>query len=576
MGKVIDASEISLRKYLSKNQGQFNVPFTQRPYTWEKEDVSKLLEDVIMVYENRSEDHVHVVNFFTFYDQDSKKYIYDGQQRTITLILILFNLISMMEYSKFLKNSTDDQLEEVRKIHNSLIEEFICSKSTNLRSTNKIWKIYFENGENANHAFQAIIENGNLSKIADDDYVRNFISNNRFIKNRLNEYFEDENIDVYAINDMINAMLDSIILVYVSTTNEQIAKAMFESLNSTGQQVEHYYVLKNALIEKVSNQDAEKWKKIDTYLNGLDKSEFLRSVATMYNGKTMSRDALRVLGEKELYNNETSAIGFITQLGEYSYQFYRINNPMHFNKDASEKKLGESLKDLNVFSFKQHIPLILALVVKEYNYDDILKISEALKNRVIINIFLASQRANSVEALIAELTKKIFNEKLPVELVIKELVKETYNKDQLLSAINTREFKSSPDFIKLKYIFSNLYYLDLEGELLTNRDNYKIWLEHILPQNPELDSSWVEKFGDDIERYRNNLGNMTLLIDIKNKKASNAEFQVKKSIYVNSEYLENKIISKEEDWTIESINNRAFKLVNKIVDLWGNKNNIGK
>lgn len=279
MGKVIDASEISLGKYLSKNQGQFNVPFTQRPYTWEKEDVNKLLEDVIMVYENYKEDHIHVVNFFTFYEQDNRRYIYDGQQRTITLILILFNLISMMKENRFLGDITEPELIRIEKIHNSLIEENICSQSTNLRSEDKIWKVHFENDESANQAFQAIVENVNISKIAGNDYVKNFIINNRLIKNRLDEYFEVKNIDVYAINDMIEAMLKNIILVYVSTTDERIAKAMFESLNSTGQQVEHYYVLKNALFEKISIQDADKWKQIDSNLNGLNKSEFLKSVA---------------------------------------------------------------------------------------------------------------------------------------------------------------------------------------------------------------------------------------------------------------------------------------------------------
>ncbi|MEJ6067176.1 DUF262 domain-containing HNH endonuclease family protein [Psychrobacter sp. 16-Bac2893] len=572
MGKVIDASEISLGKYLSKNQGQFNVPFTQRPYTWEKEDVNKLLEDVIMVYENSKENHIHVVNFFTFYDQDSRKYIYDGQQRTITLILILFNLISMMKEDKFLEGITGTDLSKIIKIHDSLIEENICSQSTNLRSEDKIWKINFENDEYANQAFQAIVENGNLSKIAGNDYVKNFISNNRFIKNRLNEYFEVKNIDVYAINDMIATMLKNIILVYVSTTDERIAKAMFESLNSTGQQVEHYYVLKNALFEKISTQDAGKWKRIDTYLNGLNKSEFLKSVATMYNGKTMSRDALRVLGEKNLYNNETSAIGFITQLSEYSYQFYRINNPMHFSESLVEKKLGECLKVLNTFSFKQHIPLILALIVKDYDYNDILEIAEALKSRVIVNIFLASQRANSVEVLIAELTKNIFNKKIPINSIIRELVKDIYSKDQLSSVISTREFKSSSDFIKLKYILSSLYDLDLGGEVLTNKDNSTIWVEHILPQTPELDSLWIKDFGDDMEKYINNLGNITLLIDTKNKKANNAEFQIKRYIYEQSEYLENKKIAKQEGWKIEDVNNRAVELVNKVIDHWGYKN----
>lgn len=291
----------------------------------------------------------------------------------------------------------------------------------------------------------------------------------------------------------------------------------------------------------------------------------------MYNGKTMSRDALRVLSGKKLYDNETSAIGFITQLAEYSNQFYRINNPIHFKDGLAEKKLGESLKVLNTFGFKQHVPLILALIVKGYNYADIVKITEALKSRVIVNIFLASQRANSVEVLIAELTKDVFNKKISVDLAIRDLVEDVYSKDQLLSIISTREFKSSSDFIKLKYILSSIYDLDLGGELLTNKDNSTIWVEHILPQKPELDSLWNRKFGEDIERYKNNLGNITLLINVKNTSASNAEFQVKKSIYMESEYLENKNIAKQEDWTIEHINSRAIDLVNKVVNNWGYK-----
>lgn len=86
MGKVIDASEISLGIYLSKNQGSFNIPFTQRPYTWEKEDVIKLLEDIIiMVYENRGEDYVHVVNFLLFIIRMVKNIFTTGNKELLHL-----------------------------------------------------------------------------------------------------------------------------------------------------------------------------------------------------------------------------------------------------------------------------------------------------------------------------------------------------------------------------------------------------------------------------------------------------------------------------------------------------------
>ena len=91
METILKADSMTIEKYLNVVDGRFRIPFTQRPYEWTQKQVSRLFYDAMTVAEEK--DHQHILNFVTIYKEevDGQAYrnIYDGQQRTVTLFLLI-------------------------------------------------------------------------------------------------------------------------------------------------------------------------------------------------------------------------------------------------------------------------------------------------------------------------------------------------------------------------------------------------------------------------------------------------------------------------------------------------------
>ena len=105
-------------------------------------------------------------------------------------------------------------------------------------------------------------------------------------------------------------------------------------------------------------------------------------------------------------------------------------------------------------------------------------------------------------------------------------------------------------------------------------DHRIITVEHILPQNPEAESQWLEWFPDAEERtsWVHRLGNLALLSRAKNAQASNFEFERKKNEYFSrrgtSPFALTTQVLAEGDWTPAVLERRQEQLVNRLLDVW--------
>lgn len=92
MGKAIDESVLSVAKLLQLEA--LNIPEYQRPYKWTQDNVSALFQD-IHVQADKSAYRLGSLVFHEHTDKSGKHCldIVDGQQRTLTLLLIVQALI---------------------------------------------------------------------------------------------------------------------------------------------------------------------------------------------------------------------------------------------------------------------------------------------------------------------------------------------------------------------------------------------------------------------------------------------------------------------------------------------------
>ena len=86
MKKHIETEDLSLEQYLDINR-RYSIPYSQRPYEWKKPQIKRLFNDLVAL--NHDDDDVHMLNFFTLSGEAETSAIFDGQQRTITILLLV-------------------------------------------------------------------------------------------------------------------------------------------------------------------------------------------------------------------------------------------------------------------------------------------------------------------------------------------------------------------------------------------------------------------------------------------------------------------------------------------------------
>ena len=117
----------------------------------------------------------------------------------------------------------------------------------------------------------------------------------------------------------------------------------------------------------------------------------------------------------------------------------------------------------------------------------------------------------------------------------------------------------------IRYIFTNIHcYFDDNHEL--NYDNNKVHVEHIMPQN--IDSTDWDLDPDTHEKYLWRLGNLALLAEKLNKKASNRTFEEKKQQYAQSLIKPNQDLVKYSKWTPREIEERQKNLADVALKIW--------
>jgi hypothetical protein len=121
--------------------------------------------------------------------------------------------------------------------------------------------------------------------------------------------------------------------------------------------------------------------------------------------------------------------------------------------------------------------------------------------------------------------------------------------------------------------------LRLDAALSSGEANYDfdtITVEHVLPQNPDANSLWIQWWPDPVVREKSvhQLGNLALLNRRQNSAALNWEFTVKKEKYYQkktggSPFQITSRVLKETEWTPVVFARHQVETVAKLKEIWG-------
>lgn len=563
--KLLEADTKPLEYLLNISYGTLYIPYSQRPYEWQSEQVLRLFNDFYSIYTNNDTTSTHILNFITIKideDDKNKKYIYDGQQRTITSLLILSGLISE------LKNMDDSAIESA----NELTRLYLYKGHWKDNHATK-FKIEFNSSISNFMLHEHIFGGKNIDRNhIFSDYDKALFDNYNYIKRLINERFGDTPRKDDII-DFIDVILERILVIIIETSYENIAEEMFETLNSTGLQIEDFYILKNSLIRTLDESTVKPiWSSIEMNTDRINKNKFLHAYMNVINGKTPSSNLYNRISSLIDLENPESAKSFLNELKETSELFMKIENPSQRTDGTQEQnnKYLNNINNLELLSANQYKPVILSMGLRGFSLFDINLALEKIISLQLRNIFIANEKANTLEQFYPLLANKIYNREIcNISDILSEISDRMITDTQLYEDFNNKVIESRKDEAIIRFILKEIYNNQHE-EIIINANSRDVNLEHILPKLPNENSQWLIDFPNEEQRYMltRKIGNMTVLLNRINSKIKNSDFSDKKSSYLKSAIPENKILASNSEWKKANIDQRSIDLYNIFRQIW--------
>lgn len=546
---------------------KYVVPRFQRPYSWTKEKVSELWDDIISNISINDDGSFNHEEYFigslvlVGNSISPSMQIVDGQQRLTTLTILLSALCErFLEINK-------------RNIAESIYDNFIAGKDD---EGNYYFKI--EN-ETPNIFLKVVIQHidkDKKEKPSSEEEKTLLTSYSEFYsytsKTSLEKLFEHITMDDTFYENLLKAIRDQVIsylkVIFMTVAGEDEACTIFETLNARGMDLSFVDLIKNKVFKVLKTKHPDdfaktKWKKLQDTIGSRDGVGRLETFVrhwwiARYN--TTSEDNVYKHFKKKWNDNEINSEDFLNELVNDAAIYVTISSPLAEDfKPQQEKELYKSLLALKIFNVSQQKPFLLSLFKtwkdKRLTLTDVKNILSFLEKFHLSFNAICSMRPSGIENSYCKAARQLLKatDKLSARKVIMELrqqlktrfpEKETF-KDNFSKLKFLNNYTTNKKLIQ--YIFS---YIESSEQTTDEFQPDKLTLEHILSQSSST------------EEFVGSIGNLLPLGPLLNEEAGNKSFVDKIEIYRRSSFVltQKFAIDPPEKWEEEEIRTRTNEL----------------
>ena len=558
----MNAKESYIYRFLDGADKKFIIPVYQRPYSWKKQDCELLLSDLLAVYEKNYTSHFFGSIVYVANDVGgcNEYIVIDGQQRITTVSLLLLAIRNYIQ---------DNQLEigiNPRKITNAYLTDEYANDSKKL-------KLKLVQGDDA--AYDRLIEGGDA------------IENNAVTVNYLFFYNELSKMG----NDKIKGLYDSVMklmIVNISLDPSQgdDPQLIFESLNSTGQDLDEADKIRNYVLMNMSATKQERfyhkyWEILEQKVNRSDVNRFIRYYLATKNNELPNEKKLYFVFKQYKQGNNIESEELLKDILQYA-DFYKII------KDAKEQDSGYRtvLARLNKLEVNSCTPLLFNLFMANKNShlsnEEFEKACCIIENYIVRRI-ICGLPTNQINKMFAAIGSEI------LRVIDKDGVSyyEAFQ-SAILSKTGKSRFPTDHDFsdkftqyeiynarpIVKKYILERLENYGTKEKVAVEEqvDDGTLTIEHIMPQT--LTDEWKKELGANWEitytKYLNTIGNITLTAY--NSDYSNLSFIKKRDMkdkgFKSSKLSLNQMLKNLDNWNEKHILERASELYERAKKIW--------
>lgn len=592
------------------------IPDYQRGYSWEKEQLEDLWNDLsninfavknsyhftgIITLNQLTENNLIKLkeegfelkgSLINLFEQNYQTFnVVDGQQRLVTLLILISLLVSSLE-----DITQDDKYK--------ILEKFISVKQGK-----KTYYLFGYEKDIPSHQYL-------IGKIFDDDTMRITEPETVYTKNLENTklFFlsKIEDLNITKRRNLLNKVIQRLLFYVFEIESEKLDMSLvFETLNYRGKKLSKLELFKNRLIFLVTkryvndqqfelrNKIIDTWQDIYEWLgknekNKLSDDEFLRAFWIFYfeHDSRAEKDFQKfeedLFNEKyaitNIQNNELLNIPkiekFLSTMSKAIKYWFFINNPLFVTDDGllnfsnEIKNILLQINNSNIARFMKILCIPILFKHNLENEEETLELFALIERHNFLTYFLYGKQADTNRVQIMRYINQLFRGAMTKDCLKNEIMIYT-NKHIDFEGLNNHIHKNRQrnkkffDWNGIRYLLWN-YEAELQNKKTYEiEENSKFSIDLIFPEGHGSGSRFLNvirhRSGESVDILRYSLGNITFT------KRTNKELS-----YTYSELrplLENgsfndKEIAKFKDWTDSSILSRGLTILKYIERRW--------
>lgn len=552
----LEAHEMELHKVFCSDF-DFHIPDYQRPYAWEVEQTTQLLDDLVDALD-RNPDEPYFLGSVVLVKQGNaaEVQVIDGQQRLTTLTILL----------AVLRDLTDDaelrvDLEKLIVEPGNKIRKLAPKPRLELRHKDAGFFRQYVQTTGAVHQLLALKPDG----LRTDAQVA-LRANARALHAELSEWTEEHRLE------LVNMLSERTLLVVVSTPSLESAHRIFSVMNARGLDLSPADIFKSLIIgdlgDKRSSEYAAKWEDAEEALGRDDFADLFLHLRVIFARERARRELLKEFPEQVLSHYlPGKAADFVDDvLMPYADAYEQIRDQSYTATVGAERVNAwfKRLEQLDNNDWRP--PALWALRTHADDpawLDQFFRSLERLAASMLIRRVYATPRALRYADLLRELAAGEGLNAPAFELSAGEKADTLRRLDGDLYLVTKVR----------RYVLLRLDETLANGPGVTY-DHKLITVEHVLPQNPGQNSQWLERFDDDHRtRWTHRIANLVLLNHAKNSQAQNYDFELKKQKYFTGKrgaapFVLTIQVLQHEKWTSEVLEVRQRELLAALQSEW--------
>lgn len=542
--RKIDA-EAETITLLFSSERFFRVPYYQRPFSWGSDEFIDLITDLT----DAQGDEEYFLGTIVLHEKTEENLldIVDGQQRITSILIMLAcfrDLITDDNYSNQIQNKLYQKENPLDKL----------PEKSRLESLDTL-------------VFPEIIKNsGSTVTIADSENQSTFAEAIRIFRSKI------INLDQTELQDLSSFIVGNCKVIRLQTDDFTDAFRMFEIVNDRGRQLRRIDILKSRNLspksigsESKKSNFAIRWQEYEDAFGSDEFEQFFYTLRLALTKEKSTKD-LATDFENKIQKNKIIPHG--EAFFEKTFFYADLYKSLFIDFDFS---LGENSVDQNKFS------ALITAMSGEFNSSEwkscLLLFAEHHGHDGFMEFIYEIEKLYTHHALNGVRKDERFNDYIELLKVVE--ISNSVNVAEKFSITDKSliEGLCQVDFYKTKiskYILVKLELLELEHDRIHAISAKSV--EHIFPQNPKPESTWLTKCAErEPAEFVNKLGNLVLLSKSKNSSASNKEFDDKKKTYLEpkmSDYPRSLKIASFSEWGPDQIdtvtNELALKALHKL------------